>query len=173
MNTQTNQKLNEKYNEANYTDLAGDYEEILELFSEFTKDRIKYLSDIYRQEHTEHSNKLKIKEWKEELADLKDQKLGLESNVETLINSTKNEKVIHDVKQQLREVDERITILTKSLDKNKPGNVVRESMKYTTNKTHLAELDELAHKMGLWFETGVLGEGSVTYNEKTYTYPKN
>jgi hypothetical protein len=55
------------------------------------------------------------------------------------------------------------------LSKREAGEVFIAKTEFRTNQMYANGLDQLADRIGNWYATGILGPGTVTYGDKTFT----
>jgi predicted nucleic acid-binding Zn-ribbon protein len=142
----------------------------IDLFKEFMEDLYAKRSKL-QQDVLDHQ----IKENEGEDERVENSKLLQEYNLQIadLENFAKNatsEELREEYSNRLFKVKQNKERVLKTLKKNSYNIHHLDSVHYALNKTGIKGIDEWADELGRWFETGALGEGTVTFGEKTYTY---
>ena len=160
--------IEQKLNDSRFGKLFPDFATLKGFVKDINNHRKKGVSEMYSFEHSESTTEERVAENQRSLA-------KKESEVPMLlaaIDNASDDEVKTEYEQNLHELNDEIKGLRASLSKNSPFVTVRNTFKFAKTSTETEEMDAWMEKVGQWFETGVLGEGSVTYNGKTYTYPK-
>jgi chromosome segregation ATPase len=63
----------------------------------------------------------------------------------------------------------RVKRIEERLKRKDPADILIDKTEFKTNHMYANGLDQLAERIGNWFASGVIGPGTVTYREKSFT----
>jgi tRNA U34 5-carboxymethylaminomethyl modifying GTPase MnmE/TrmE len=99
------------------------------------------------------------------LESLKEQITHLENN----IANTENVDVIKTYTENLNKAKSEVDRITNKLERRDEIDLMVGELQLQNHREFADGIDAWVEKLGNWFATGVLGSGTVTYRDKTYT----
>ena len=152
----------------NFINLAPSFPILQEVIQDLDIERRRKMSTLYSYEHSQTA-RIDRKEETQESLEMKQAEVPM---LISAVNSATNPKLKREYESRLHALNDDIERLSENLSKNSSSKLLKDTFKYKQTLAGVNEMDAWVDELGQWFETGALGEGSVTYNGKTYTYPK-
>lgn len=145
------------------------FEDIPDLQNFYNRMAIKYAGHIAskarrtvldgRSEDNLLKNRQKLKLLQEELPALQSYRDALPANHPKL---EEQEHALYEMRREIKHTEE-------AIDKENAYDYVNDVFEFTSHEQSIEAIEALADQIGAWFSTGALGQGSVTFNGKTYT----